>query len=1066
VRAADLAILPSLAGFGEAGWLSASSSASDTGDEFESPLASDPDLRSAVWDMLSRPAGMSLRRLRRQLEAARGSLPPRWMDAIVAAPHLFCVFVPRRRELPTFVPPRAGAVYCDTRRHPGAEQVRCFRPFPLGNPWPVGPQSIECAVSFCESLFASGGEAAALGGTLHPAYADDASDRRREAELRRLAHLVRMGASIHLRDAPSCERERRMGQCELSHVHAVAAAVRRLVASIQMSAPFLPRADAEQLRTQHVRRVIPAPPSLPPSPPLGAPRLQRALLDMDVSIHAPSDAVQVIVAAQPLALAGATNVRVPALEAPSAFSHRRLERRGDGECLATPFPVTNAPPVMPIEAPPPPDPSDDLMAESVEEVVPHGDLRLYRGWARRADRSIELARRGNLRHARSARPDDLVLARSQPRFQGVTMDFSVFPFRPLLPSRWPDRPPSTDLRIRHIRREFQAHPDYPDRQLRGFISHGNPEVGACSPVSFFAAPHASAYAHVAPWLRQVGAERDAGWAVAGFERSYGLATWPQRCQPTSMVERHGKWRLCHDMSWPPLEDPLGVDSPNAADAYVLVLVFLVVSQVCLVVAIYVAAGLPAQVAYFDLSKAYKRTAQQRATRWRRTFWSDQRSQTLDRVCFGQTDGPEVFSRQSSLMVFIMRRELAYADRCYPSRDDRVLAFIQARRTHVPSGEGCQLRGGTPSDSLAWVGAMIDDFALVAVDDLLFRADGTAVFGPENGGRQRTRSWLAFEVCSSVVARFGHLLEPGDLSKYHRPDSGMLYLGNHIDVVSEEMSFDSDGPECKRVRYVRTLRSTLASDGVSPAELTSLAFKMLVVCECDPFSRQWLSPIFRALRHQRTARIVFAQEPHVRVALQRFCDRLESSERLAVPLAARHSFPFADSEHLLVAMADASGPPRPGEVPDGVPGYGAWCVRHRVLYIVDGLWEPEELDVLSISVLEYVISFWATAIFADVAPRVTHLLEFSDNSGTEWSMRRETPSARLMQIVAARRSQFLRQRGLFSRVCRVASADNSWADCLSRQKRERVLREAAALGLRVVALPVPPSLRDTHWLTRA
>jgi hypothetical protein len=166
------------------------------------------------------------------------------------------------------------------------------------------------------------------------------------------------------------------------------------------------------------------------------------------------------------------------------------------------------------------------------------------------------------------------------------------------------------------------------------------------------------------------------------------------------------------------------------------------------------------------------------------------------------------------------------------------------------------------------------------------------------------------------------------------------------------------------------------------------------------------------------------------------------------------------------MADASGPPRPGEVPDGVPGYGAWCVRHRVLYIVDGLWEPEELDVLSISVLESVVSFWATAIFADVAPRVTHLLEFSDNSGTEWSMRRETPSARLMQIVAARRSQFLRQRGLFSRVCRVASADNSWADCLSRQKRERVLREAAALGLRVVALPVPPSLRDTHWLTRA
>ena len=47
--------------------------------------------------------------------------------------------------------------------------------------------------------------------------------------------------------------------------------------------------------------------------------------------------------------------------------------------------------------------------------------------------------------------------------------------------------------------------------------------------------------------------------------------------------------------------------------------------------------------------------------------------------------------------------------------------------------------------------MIDDFGLVAVNDLLFRICGSPVLAP--CGAQRTRSWLAFEVCLSVVLRF-------------------------------------------------------------------------------------------------------------------------------------------------------------------------------------------------------------------------------------------------------------------------------------------------------------------------
>ena len=1011
---------------------------------------------------------MSLRRLARHLSASFGPLAAGWEDEL-AAHASFEVFSPVKRSLPPLLYSEPGHVYCDAKRHAGAVHVPCFRPHALGNPWPVGDLSLDQVVGLCDDLMVYGGCAVEWHSGVHPAYASPDADDRREAELDRVALLVAEGASVSLRCAASCERRRRTWPASLCHVPGVAVALRGRVQSIlraRRGAVAAPPSDGARTSRLYVRRALPPVASVAESV-IGADRFERAFAAAGVR-QSVSDAVgeapvAAVRGAQPFAFAGATNVRVAAQEAPSAFSHRRMERMPDAECLLLPFPVSNVPPILPFEDPPPVDPPQDVVAYDVQEVVPRGDLRSYLRWARRADRSIELAGRGHARNARNARPDDLLLTRTNPRFAGFVMDFSSYPFRPLLPSRWPDRPPSADLRIRHVRREFQAHPDYVDRNLRGSLSHGNPEVGPCSLVSFFAAPHASVYDHGVVWLKQMKQERDLGWGEAGFSRSFGLATWPQRCQPTSMVERLGKWRLCHDLSWPPRESGASVESPNEADEFTLVLVFLTVGHMCLVAAVYLAAGLPVRVWYFDLSKAYKRTGQQRSTRWRRTCWSEHRSQTLDRVAFGQTDGPSVFTRQSSFQVFVMRRELAYSEQCYPSRDHRVLAFVRGRRQMVPEGAGV-LRGETPPDALTYVGAMIDDFGGVSVDDLLFRADGTAVI--DASGAHLTRSWLAFEVCASVALRFGHMLEPDDPGKYWLPSTHMLYLGAKIDLIGEELCFDSDGAGCKRERYLEHLSTVLLGSSVRPSVLTSVAFKMLVVCECYPYGRQWLHPIFRSLRGNRTAPIVFSSEPAVFEALEQFRALLAGSERLAVPLASRQSFPFSDSEYVLVDFADASGRSRPGEVAVGKPGYGAWTVRERVLYIVHGLWTFEELNAFSISVLEFVISYWAAVVFVDVAPGVSHLLEFSDNTGAEWSMRRETPSTIGMQAVAQRRSSFLQERGLFSRVARVASSDNNWADWLSRQGIERVYAEAAMLGLHVVRLHVPPALRDLSWLFSA
>ena len=90
----------------------------------------------------------------------------------------------------------------------------------------------------------------------------------------------------------------------------------------------------------------------------------------------------------------------------------------------------------------------------------------------------------------------------------------------------------------------------------------------------------------------------------------------------------------------------------------------------------------------------------------------------------------------------------------------------------------------------------------------------------------------------------------------------------------------------------------------------------------------------------------------------------------------------------------------------LPGFGFWAVRGRTLYVVWGVWSAAECERLSISVLEYLVSFWASSVLSSVCPGVTHLLEFTDNSGAEWSMRREAPAAHLMQLVADRRAAFL------------------------------------------------------------
>ena len=155
------------------------------------------------------------------------------------------------------------------------------------------------------------------------------------------------------------------------------------------------------------------------------------------------------------------------------------------------FPVTNVPRDRPEGHEPPLD-FPERVAYDVREVITHSGLRLIRRFFRRTHRMACLAKQGDVPVARRAKPSDMAIdthRHTKELFRGVPMDFSCFPFRTLQPSRWPDRPPSGDLRTRQIRREFRSHPSYPDVGLRGRLSHGNPRATTRADVTFFP-PHA------------------------------------------------------------------------------------------------------------------------------------------------------------------------------------------------------------------------------------------------------------------------------------------------------------------------------------------------------------------------------------------------------------------------------------------------------------------------------------------------------------------------------------------------------------------------------------------------
>jgi len=344
---------------------------------------------------------------------------------------------------------------------------------------------------------------------------------------------------------------------------------------------------------------------------------------------------------------------------------------------------------------------------------------------------------------------------------------------------------------------------------------------------------------------------------------------------------------------------------------------------------------------------------------------------------------------------------------------------------------------------------------VSTDEWRYTRDGSAVLmhGPDEQGqsgswcgRHCRRAELHFAAACAAVEAVGHLSEP---SKEQSPRVLLEVLGMEIDLVGRRLRLSKG----KRESYAARAERVAGMDVCELREFESVLHRLLFAACAFPQGRQWLHCLFRVARarfrlHGNRVHVT----AKVRASLLRWAAELRREGHEGVPLASRGAFPLAGAPGVGVAYSDASG----GH------GFGAWALhKGRVLYVCEE-WEPEEAG-MHINLKELFAMAAAMGTFVPVMG-LTHYAEFTDNTAAEGAARRLSPTTAPMQRLVERRVEFLRARGVFSAVARVATHENKWADLLSRAKGEaEFLQQVEALGLKALRCYVPPEWRDTSEL---
>ena len=259
-------------------------------------------------------------------------------------------------------------------------------------------------------------------------------------------------------------------------------------------------------------------------------------------------------------------------------------------------------------------------------------------------------------------------------------------------------------------------------------------------------------------------------------------------------------------------------------------------------------------------------------------------------------------------------------------------------------------------------------------------------------------------------------------------------------------------DSKRRLYLKRVRDALKMRSMPRRDYLRLLGRLQFASMCLPRGRQWLHAAWRAARTRfRTERDIVLLTKSVVRDLRLWEAALAADDAEAVPLAAAEKIGPVGVGSVGAMYADASGN----------IGWAAWLCSGDEVLLVEHAWTAEERG-LDISVKEMIASTVGARALVPLAG-LTAVYNYTDNMVALSALRTGTPSTRQLQALTAWHFDWLRSSGIREAPERIGSKSNLWADLASRGRSNEVIRQAAALHLRVKRVAVPPGWESAAWL---
>jgi hypothetical protein len=649
----------------------------------------------------------------------------------------------------------------------------------------------------------------------------------------------------------------------------------------------------------------------------------------------------------------------------------------------------------------------------------------------------------------------------------------------LQPTRWPEDPPSTHLKVAEIIRRAgtEGAQDstygevYPDQQVIAYMAHGFQLHSLAQRVAHRSPMHVGALKEPLVLEKALAKDEAKGFVHGGFTKYPPFSQ--ARFLPYNVVVRKGKGRLTIDPGFAPTA---GVDPPNLVDNdYEAAVRYVRVSEFCRSLAIGKAFTQgPWHTWGMDGESFYCVHPLQRMDRPNLCLLLPSGGRYFVRPPFGPSQFPlDIGCRAASFYLWVSRRELKAFDSAHPPRHKAALEGLAARRA-LRKQLAPHLTEETDFEwaVLFTMYEMIDDVMAGSYADVIYENDEMVMWTPPGSVTQvpKLRPDFHWEIHAGVMEALG---VPRSVDKDQRPHIHglrIICIGYEIRTAANQRRID---PERSLV-YAQCVEGALAQSLTPFAEANSLFHKLINASECEEDGRQNIFHIARCLKVHFLVRGCVRWNVKAKRELEWWLTRLRNVKREGLPLASKQAENFGLCHSVLVLYGDSSredaaeakrqvalhGPEAP-PLPS-FSGYGAWTKRGRLVPYIVGRWSTWEIAHLIIAVSETLTTAWATRVFTEYfGPEMTHVLRFTDNEVTEAITNASLSKSRVLHEIVQEDKDFCRAAGLLQSSARITSIANKWADALSRGDEEWFLAEVRARGWKPARLDVPPEWRNTQ-----